>query len=69
MEFGVLPPMFGMGMVNSLSEVLRIQQQATEQALGQMQMQAQREAMQPPQVEQATNPHAPAPDCLVQNAR
>ncbi len=48
MEFGTLPPMFGMGMVNSLSETLRVQQQAAEQALAQMQMQAQRDAMQPP---------------------
>jgi len=62
MEFGTLPPMFGMGMVNSLSEALRVQQQAAEQALAQMQMQAQLEAMQPPQpAEPPTNPLPSAP--------
>ena len=49
MEFGQMPPMFGMGIVDSISEVIRLQQQAAEQALAQMQLQAQMEAMQPPQ--------------------
>jgi hypothetical protein len=49
MEFGHMPPTFGMGIVDSASEVIRIQQQAAEHALAQMQMQAQRDAMQPPQ--------------------
>lgn len=47
MEFGILPAMFGMGMVNSLSEVVRIEQQTAEVALAQMHAQVQREAMQP----------------------
>ena len=62
MEFGHMPPMFGMGIVDSVSEVIRIQQQAMEQALAQMQMQVQREAMQPPQpAEQPQRP--PEPPC------
>jgi len=62
MEFGQMPPMFGMGIVDSVSEVIRIQQQAMEQALAQMQMQVQREAMQPPQpAEQVQRP--PEPPC------
>ena len=64
MEFGHMPPMFGMGIMDSASEVIRIQQQAAEHALAQMQMQAQREAMQPPQpAEQAQKPaQAQRPD-------
>lgn len=49
MEFGLMPPLFGMGIVHSLSELVKIQQQGAEQALAQMQMQAQRDAMQPSQ--------------------
>lgn len=52
MEFGILPAMFGMGMVNSLSEVVRIEQQTAEVALAQMHAQGQREAMQPQQTEE-----------------
>jgi len=40
--------MFGMGMVNSLSEVLRIQQQAAEQARAQLDIQPRAEDMQVP---------------------
>ena len=49
MEFGHMPPMFGMGIVDSMSEVIRLQHHAAEHALAQMQLQAQREAMEPPQ--------------------
>jgi hypothetical protein len=49
MEFGHMPPMFGMGIVDSASEVIRIQQQAAEQAQAQMELQVQLEALQPPQ--------------------
>jgi len=57
MEFGQMPPMFGMGIVDSMSEVIRLQQQAAEQALAQMQLLAQREAIEPPQpAEQAQRP-------------
>jgi len=48
MEFGVLSPMFGMAMVNSLSEVIRIQQQAAEQARAQLDIQPRAEDMQVP---------------------
>jgi hypothetical protein len=61
MEFGHMPPVFGMGIMDSASEVIRIQQQAAEHALAQMQMQAQREAMQPPQpAEQSQSPQTSA---------
>ena len=64
MEFGQMPPMFGMGIVDSVSEVIRIQQQAAEQALAQMQLQVQLEALQPPQPsEQAQKPsEVPGPN-------
>lgn len=64
MEFGQMPPMFGMGIVDSISEVVRLQQQAAEQALAQMQLLAQLEAMEPPQpADQAQKPvEAPCPD-------
>ena len=61
MEFGIMPPMFGMGVVSSTSEVLRLQQEAAEQALAQMQMQVQREAMQPPQAEEPRRAQSEAP--------
>jgi len=48
MEFGVLSPMFGMAMVNSLSEVVRIQQQAAEQARAQLDIQPRAEDVQVP---------------------
>jgi hypothetical protein len=61
MEFGHMPPMLGMGIMDSASEVFRIQQQAAEHALAQMQMHAQREAMQPPQpAEQSQSPQTSA---------
>lgn len=63
MEFGQMPPMFGMGIVDSMSEVIRLQQQAVEQALAQMQLLAQREAMEPPlPAEQEQRPQAQRPD-------
>ena len=43
MEFGVMPPMFGMGIADSVAEVVRLQQEAAQHALAQMQQVAQQQ--------------------------
>jgi hemolysin activation/secretion protein len=49
MEFGVMPPMFGMGIADSIAEVVRLQQEAAQHALDQMQRIAQQqEHFEPP---------------------
>lgn len=65
MEFGLIPPMFGMGMVNSLSEVIRSQQQATGQALTQVNLRSRLEELWSHQPSEAVPP--PVEECI--NAR
>ena len=57
MEFGVMPPMFGMGIGDSAAEAIRAQQEAAQHALAQMQQVAQQqEHFAPPvAVPNATN--------------
>jgi hemolysin activation/secretion protein len=43
MELGVIPPMFGMGVADSFAEVVRLQQEAAQHALDQMQRIAQQQ--------------------------
>ncbi len=49
MEFGLIPPMFGMGIANSLAETLKSQHEATGQALDLLHQPLLQEAMLPPQ--------------------
>lgn len=52
MEFGLIPPMFGMGMVNSLSEVIRSQHEETCHVLDLLHQPPLQEAMLPPHPEE-----------------
>ena len=54
MEIGVMPPMFGMGIADSVAEVVRLQQEAAQHALDQMQRIAQQQ--------EHFEPSVPAPD-------